>query len=55
MELREYKKKFEALYKELKADLGTNSDMTITIEGISEERSPGYIVEYISVSLETKM
>jgi len=55
MELREYKKKFEALYKELKADLGTNRDMIITIKGTSEETCPGYTMEHISVTLETKM
>lgn len=55
MELREYKKRFEDLYKELKSDLGTNKDMIITIKGTSDETCPGYTIENISVSLEAKM
>lgn len=54
MELREYKEKFEALYKELKADLGTDKNMTIIIEGNSNVFGLG-TTEYISVKLETRM
>lgn len=55
MELREYKKKFEALHKELKADLGTDKNMIITIEGNSNVFGLGSTTEYISVKLETRM